>query len=35
MGLYLGGFGALNILIRPEDLEKRDFSKVLGEWATS
>lgn len=35
MDLYLGGFGSLNILIRPEDLEKRDFSKVLGDWATS
>lgn len=35
MDLYLGGFGALNILIRPEDLEKRDFSQVLGYWATS
>ena len=35
MGLYLGGFGALNILIRPEDLANRDFSQVLGYWATS
>ena len=33
--LYLGGFGALNIVIRPEDLAKRDFSQVLGYWATS
>lgn len=35
MDLYLGGFGALNILIRPEDLKNRDFSQVLGYWATS
>ena len=35
MDLYLGGFGALNILIRPEDLANRDFSQVLGYWATS
>lgn len=35
MDLYLGGFGALNILIRPEDLANRDFSRVLGYWATS
>lgn len=35
MDLYLGGFGSLNILIRPEDLKKRDFSQVLGYWATS
>lgn len=35
MDLYLGGFGSLNIVIRPEDLAKRDFSQVLGYWATS
>ena len=35
MDLYLGGLGALNILIRPEDLANRDFSRVLGYWATS
>jgi len=33
MDLYLGGFGALNILIRPEDLKNRDFSRVLAQWA--
>ena len=32
---HLGGFGALNILIRPKDLKNRDFSQVLGYWATS
>ena len=35
MDLYLGGFGALNVVIRPEDLARRDFSRVLGYWATS
>ena len=35
MDLYLGGFGALNLLIRPEDLKNRNFSQVLGYWATS
>ena len=35
MDLYLGGFGSLNILIRPKDLKNRDFSQVLGYWATS
>lgn len=35
MDLYLGGFGSLNILIRPEDLANRDFSQVLGYWAAS
>ena len=35
MDLYLGGFGALNILIRPEDLKNRDFSQVLVYLATS
>ncbi|MCI8423477.1 MAG: DUF1963 domain-containing protein [Lawsonibacter sp.] len=35
MDLYLGGFGSLNILIQPEDLKNRDFSRVLGYWATS
>ncbi len=35
MDVYLGGFGALNLVIRPEDLARRDFSRVLGYWATS
>lgn len=33
MDLYLGGFGALNLLIRSEDLKNRDFSKILACWA--
>ena len=33
MDLYLGGFGALNLLIRAEDLKNRDFSRVLAQWA--
>lgn len=33
MDLYLGGCGSLNLLIRSEDLKKRDFSHVLAQWA--
>lgn len=33
MDLYLGGCGSMNLLIRAEDLKKRDFSHVLAQWA--
>lgn len=33
MDLYLGGCGSVNFLIRSEDLKKRDFSKLLAQWA--
>ena len=33
MDLYLGGCGSLNLLIRAEDLKKRDFSHILAQWA--
>lgn len=33
MDLYLGGCGTMNFLIRPEDLSRRDVSRVLAQWS--